>query len=458
MPSRQDGDFPSEIANVRPWARYDLLAPYPTSLARLALKYNGHCIKMEKPVKKKQNFHTALDAPPFNGLPLAHITDEVGTPYYIYNADYALSQLQRLKTAFGGAHIHYSLKANDNLMLLRILREAGAGFDIVSGGELYKALAAGAAPSDVVFAGVGKTDAEIAYGLEVGVGWFNVESAGELRRLERFAGEMGKLARAALRLKPDVRADTHHYIATGHASAKFGIPIGEVERILAEPGAFPNIRIEGLHTHIGSQLGSVERSAEAAQVAVSLAERFPQIRMINMGGGFPIAYEGEAVPSVEDFAAALAPVVAGYELLIEPGRYIIAEAGALIVTVIDLKAGPEGVIAICDGGMTELIRPALYGAVHPVALLAAREGKTRLTHVAGPICESADILHRGAMLPPLEVGDRLAVLCAGAYGATMGSHYNARPCPPEIIVRGEDWQMARRRESWEEMVMLERNL
>ncbi len=395
------------------------------------------------------------------------VADQVGTPTYIYSWDHAASNFQRLRTAFPRAEIHYSLKANANLALVRRLVAAGAGMDAVSGGEVFRALKAGAAPEHIVFAGVGKTEAELRYALEVGVGWINVESAGELYRLNELARITGKTPRVALRLNPDVRADTHKYIATGHAAAKFGLPMNEARLCLNTfvgnlavpvPPKLEFVRIEGLHLHIGSQLQTVERTAEAIQAVLPLFDDYPFLTTLDIGGGFPVAYQGEAVPPVEDFAHAITGALNGraIRLLLEPGRYIVAEAGALIVEVQYIKSSPDGVIVVTDGGMTELIRPALYGAIHEVLPLRQTENAMRLkSHIVGPVCESADILRADVSLPPLQPGDRLAIMHVGAYGAVMGSTYNARPRPPEVLVSGENWEVVRRRESWDDLIALE---
>ncbi len=393
-----------------------------------------------------------------DGVDLAHLASEVGTPCYVYSRDRLLENFQRVKSAFPQARIHYSLKANANLALIRLLVEAGAGLDAVSGGEIFRALRAGADPGSIVFAGVGKTEAELAYALETGVGWFNVESAMELARLARLAEKVGKRPRVALRINPDVQAATHAYIATGHAAAKFGIPLPEARELLAENVEAPTVSIEGIHLHIGSQLGDVEHTLGAMRAVLPLYDLFPQLHTLNLGGGFPVSYAGESVPAVEDFAAAVWPDLDSrrLNLLLEPGRYIVADAGILLVQVQVVKSTPDGIIVVTDGGMTELIRPALYGATHGVLPLSeATSTETIKTHIVGPVCESADVLRADALLPPLQVDDRLAVLHAGAYGAVMGSTYNARPRPPEILVEGAAWRVIRRRETWDDLIALE---
>lgn len=396
---------------------------------------------------------------------LETIAAAVGTPCYVYDLGRVLANLARLRGAFPAAEVHYSLKANANLGLIRALIEAGTGLDAVSGGEVFRAVRAGAAPSTIVFAGVGKTVAELDYALSLGVGWINIESGDEYDRLSHLAGVRGIRPRVALRLNPDIHADTHHHIDTGHAAAKFGIGIAEaraiLERYAANADASPLV-VAGLHVHIGSQIGNPARLAEAAQTALALFDTYPFLDTLNLGGGLPVPYDAP-VPPIEAFAAALAPVLRPAadgripHLLLEPGRYITADAGALIVEVQAIKQGTHGrSIAVTDGGMTELIRPALYGAKHPVVPVREQTSiaPTSFT-IAGPVCESADVLREAALMPPLRAGDRLAVLVAGAYAASMGSTYNARPRPPEVLVTGDGWRVARRRETWEDLIALE---
>lgn len=398
--------------------------------------------------------------------PLAQIAAEVGTPCYVYDLNRALENLQRLRTAFPQANIHYSLKANANLALVRALVESGVGLDAVSGGEIFRAIRAGADPAQIVFAGVGKTRAELEYALKARVGWINVESQGELRRVAEMSRLFKRRPQVALRLNPDVHADTHHYIDTGHAASKFGIPVAEAQSLLHDSQLNETLQIAGVHLHIGSQIGSPQRTVEALKQVLPLFKGFPSLKTLDLGGGFPVSYTGDSVPSVEDFAGAILPLLNGLaiQLLLEPGRYLIADAGVLLIEVQYLKpvlgSSELEVIAVTDGGMTELIRPALYGAYHGVLpMKLPPEGSPRIaTQVVGPVCESADVLNQRVMLPPLLEGEVLAVLHAGAYGAVMGSTYNARPRPPEVLVEGGNWRVVRRRESWSDLIELENGL
>jgi diaminopimelate decarboxylase len=396
-------------------------------------------------------------------IPLSVIAAEYGTPCYVYSLTTLLDNYHRLRRAFSklNASLHYSLKANANLTLIRALVQAGAGLDAVSGGEVFRALRAGADPSQIVFAGVGKTAAELDYALEQRVGCFNVESVGELERLNDLAKKRGVRARVALRVNPDVQAQTHKNIATGHAAAKFGIAEVDARAALSHPERYPALELSGVHVHIGSQLGAVEETAEAARHALRLIDEYPAITHLNMGGGFPVAYiETDHYPEVEQFAAALESVLIGRKnlhLSFEPGRYIVANVGALLMNVQYIKQVGATRIIITDAGMTELIRPMLYDAVHPILPLQEPNAASNRfpAQVVGPICESTDVMAEHIDLPELRPGDTLAVTMAGAYGAVMGSTYNARPRPPEIVVEGERVTLARRRETWDDLIALE---
>ncbi len=393
-----------------------------------------------------------------DGVPVNTIADAVGTPVYVYSTTRLIGNVSHLQHAFEplSPSIHFSIKANGNLALLRRLNSAGLGMDAVSAGEIYRALQAGVNPAHIVFAGVGKTRAEIAYALEVGIGWFNVESPAELRLLNTLAGSMGQMPTVALRLNPGIQAQTHHHIATGHFGAKFGMTPDVIRDLLARRAEFPHLYIAGLHIHIGSQLGDVRETVASVKTAQALADPYPDIRTLNIGGGFPVNYtESDEFPPLEAFVTALAPELNGWHLMIEPGRSIVADAGVLIVSVLYAKEQGDQRFVITDGSMTELIRPALYEAVHPVIPVHVSDKDTTLTIVAGPVCESSDVLHRGERLPPLHESDRLAVMVTGAYGMVMASNYNMRTRPPEVLVDDDSWHVIRRRETWQDLLRLE---
>lgn len=398
-----------------------------------------------------------------DSVPIAEIAATIGTPLYVYSLRRALDNLKRIRQAFANLkpHIHYSAKANANLALLRALVGAGAGIDAVSGGEIYRALRAGARPEDIVFAGVGKTVDELRFALEQSVGWFNVENVLECRLINDLAAELKcPPARVALRFNPDVTADTHPYIATGHSSAKFGLTAETITHLLSCQADYPHLRFEGIHVHIGSQLHDTDATTRAVQSALNLIATYSNIRTVNIGGGLPVAYKpDEAVPSFEDFARTLTPLLQRYDVLLEPGRSIVADAGILVIKVLYVKQQAGETFVITDGSMAELIRPALYQAHHEIIPVnaALRTQHSVLTHVVGPVCETADVLGRNVALPEVQPGDLLAILTAGAYGMVMASNYNARPRPPEVVVSedGQRWQVARQRETWQDLVRFE---
>lgn len=391
-----------------------------------------------------------------DALPVADIAARTGTPVYIYSLPRALANLRRIRAAFAwaDAHIHYSVKANASLTLLRALIRAGAGIDAVSQGEMQRALLAGASAGDIVFAGVGKTRAELTWALRQNVGWINVENVGELELLNQLAGS--GTTRIALRLNPQVRASTHHHIATGHGSAKFGLTAAVIRDILASQESFPTLDIAGLHLHIGSQLGDLQATQAAIQLALDLMEPYPALRSLNIGGGLPVAYSAEdKVPDVLSFAQALRPLLSGRPLLLEPGRAIVADAGILVTSVLYCKRQAGTRFIITDASMSELIRPALYQAQHAIVPLLRNDAVSKMpAQVVGPVCESADYLGHDVPLPPLQPGNLLAILDAGAYGMVMASNYNQRPRPPEVVVMpdGHSWRVARERETQQDLL------
>jgi len=394
-----------------------------------------------------------------DALPVRAIVEAVGTPVYIYSLKGALANLHRLQIAFAplGAHVHYSAKANGNLSVLRALIEAGAGIDCVSGGEIFRALQAGAGPAQIVLAGVGKTPEELRMAVEQGVGWVNVENFAECALLEHYAAALGRTQRVALRLNPDVSASTHRHIATGHGGAKFGLTAEVVRDLLDHQGDYPHLRFEGIHIHIGSQLGDTAATLQAVQEVLKIAREYPSIRTIDIGGGLPVAYQpGQTMPQPEVFAQALTPLLTGYDVILEPGRSIIASAGILVARVLYRKEQGGHTFVVLDAGMTELIRPALYEAHHEIVpLVQPADGAPRETvEVVGPVCETTDALAHARSLPPLAPGDAVAFLTAGAYGYVMASNYNARPRPAEVVVDpdGQTWRIARPRETWDDLI------
>ncbi|MDZ4768686.1 MAG: diaminopimelate decarboxylase [Chloroflexota bacterium] len=395
---------------------------------------------------------------------IADIIAHTGTPVYIYSLKRALANYETIRAAFAplDARIHYSAKANGNLALLRALVAAGAGIDTVSGGEIYRALHAGAAPGAIVFAGVGKTMAELFFAVDQNVGWFNIENVREAELLNSIASTARKRVRVAFRLNPNIQANTHKHIATGHGGAKFGLSADAIAGLFARQHELSALRFEGLHVHIGSQLHDIDATVQAVRAAVTLAKTQPTVNTIDIGGGFPVAYHDspddtpDPLPTPAQFAAALAPELAGYAVVLEPGRAIIADAGILVTRVQYLKQQGDTQLAIVDAGMTEIMRPALYEAYHAIVPLVEAplvDGSPPI-QIVGPVCETTDVLARDRHLPPLQPDDALAIMTAGAYGMVMASNYNTRPRPPEVVVAadGESWRVARRRETWDDLI------
>ncbi len=396
-------------------------------------------------------------------VPLRTIAEKVGTPYYVYSHATLLRQFRSYDSAFHGIPhlVAYAIKANSNLALLRLLANAGAGADIVSGGELYRALQAGIEPQRIVFAGVGKSDAEIRYALESKILMFNVESSAELRAIDRVAGGMKTRARVALRINPDIDPKTHPYISTGLKKSKFGI---SAERALEEfklATTLPHIEIVGVHKHIGSQLTQVSPFVDALKKILLLVEQLAgigvHIRYLNVGGGLGIIYQDETPPQPQDLAQAIAPLVKDLKciLIFEPGRSIAGNAGVLVTKVLYHKANPDKTFLIVDAAMNDLIRPSLYGAYHEI--MPVREGRDKLkkqvlADVVGPVCESGDFLAKDRMMPLADPGELLAVMSAGAYGFSMASNYNSRPRVAEVLVRDGEFHVIRAREEYADLV------
>ncbi|MDE2858522.1 MAG: diaminopimelate decarboxylase [Chloroflexota bacterium] len=394
-------------------------------------------------------------------LPVDAIARELETPVYMYSLKRIQENYRRMKAAFEsvGARIHYSAKANSNTAILRTLIDEGAGIDAVSGGEIFRALQAGAVAQDIVFAGVGKTVAEIASAVERGIGWFNVENELELQYLNEAASSIGgQKLQVALRFNPEVSADTHPHISTGHGGAKFGLTAGAVGDALEQPQRYPYLSICGVHVHIGSQLGDSAATLQALAKTKQLLGSYPEIHTINLGGGFPVAYrQDQALPSLEDLVSEIAPHLQGYQVLLEPGRAVVADAGILVATVLYVKEQAGKVFYIVDASMTELIRPALYGAHHEIVPLVQADAERVVAQVVGPVCESADVLATDREMALLQVGDRVAIMTAGAYGMAMASNYNSRARPAEVVVAvdGDSWSVSRRRETIRDLINCE---
>jgi diaminopimelate decarboxylase len=399
-----------------------------------------------------------------DGVSVAAIAESAGTPVYVYSAQAIRDAYRSIDDAFAGyPHaIHYALKANSTLAIARLLRGLGSGADANSGGEIRVAQRAGFEPARIVFTGVGKTREELHYAIEAGVGTINCESAGEIDRVAEIARGLGQTARVALRVNPDIDARSHPNISTGLKTNKFGVPIEDARTIYRDRRALPGVRFTGVHVHIGSQITSVEPLRRAAEslVAVALDLRADGVPLehVDLGGGLGVAYEGRPIVSAREYADAVIPILQriGLPVVLEPGRAVVAHAGALVARVVDTKAYPDARrFIVLDAGMTELLRPALYGSFHRIVPVAPRAGAEQPLDVVGPICESSDVFGRDRLLPPVEVGDLVAVLDVGAYGAAMASNYNRRLLAPEVLVDNGQWQIIRRRQTLDDVLALE---
>ena len=397
-----------------------------------------------------------------DGVALADIAAKNGTPCYVYSAATILANYRAYDDALRGAPhtICYAMKANGNLAILRLLAAAGAGFDIVSGGELYRVLKAGGDPAKIVFSGVGKTSEEIDSALAAGIFAFNCESEPELALVDALAHRRGIKARVALRVNPDVAADTHAHIATGSLGHKFGVDIGQAEAVYERARLYDNLLLEGVSCHIGSQVFDFDPMMKAADRVLELiaclrAKGF-DIRHADLGGGLGVAYKAdESAPPIGEFTAALRAKVAGKDLhlFLEPGRSIVANAGVLITRVLYRKKSGDKEFVVVDAAMNDLIRPALYDAHHEILPLRATSADCGLTaDVVGPVCESGDFLAQDRQMPEVFPGDLLAVCTTGAYGFAQASNYNARPRPVEVLIENGSWRVIRKRETFDDLI------
>jgi len=399
-----------------------------------------------------------------DGVPLSAIAEAEGTPVYVYSAAVLRERYRAIDHAFGDYphRLHYALKANSTLALARTLRELGSAADANSFWEIELARKAGFAPPDIVFTGVGKSPAELECAVPLGLKAINVESVGELARVEAIAARLKLIARVALRVNPDIDAKSHPHISTGLKINKFGLPLDDVRELFATIGTRPSLQLVAIHVHIGSQITTTEPLARSAALVRDLVgelrDRGIALEYVDLGGGLGISYDGGAVPSPADYAAALLNEVrsTGLPIVIEPGRAIVGPSAALLARVIDLKPrNADSDFAVLDAGMAELMRPALYGAYHSVEAVTPRPGQPRQYELVGPICESADVVARDRMLAPLTVGDLVAIRDAGAYGSAMASNYNRHPLPAEVLVDDGRWRVIRRRQTIDDMTLLE---
>jgi diaminopimelate decarboxylase len=412
---------------------------------------------------------------------VARIVAEVGTPAYLYSKGTFTDHLRKMQEAYRELEttICFSVKACSNIHILKLMAQQGSGFDIVSGGELYRALQAGADPAKIVYAGVGKTDEEIIQALQAGIGYFNIESEQELENLSRLvelhAGRPAAAVKAALRVNPDVDYKTHAYLTTGKKDTKFGVDIERAILVFEKHGSNRSVRLCAIHVHLGTGGKTIAPYVEAVEKILPVIDRLRakghEIDTLDLGGGYGADYETETVPSADEYAAGIVPLLKGknLKLILEPGKSICANAAILLTRVLYTKQGGSKRFVIVDAGMNDLIRPSLYGAFHFIwpAKTESRfvptarsqelhvEG-SEIVDIVGPICEGADFLAKDRSIPPVQRGDLMAVFTAGAYGFTMSSNYNSRPRAPEVLVDGSRFQIIRRRETYEDLTALER--
>ncbi|MFQ5841731.1 MAG: diaminopimelate decarboxylase [Thermodesulfobacteriota bacterium] len=393
-------------------------------------------------------------------VPIAAIADSVGTPFYLYSHKTLVRHFKAFDSAFEKVRhlVCYSVKANSNLALLRVFVNLGAGLDVVSGGELFRALKSGVDPKKVVFSGVGKTGEEIEYALNSGILMFNAESSQELARIDEIGGRLGTRAPVALRINPDVDPKTHPYVATGLRENKFGIDfnLSMAEYIFAK--GLPHVEIIGVDCHIGSQLIELEPFVEALrkvkELIHALGQRGIEIQYLDLGGGLGITYKDEVPPHPTEYARAIVEEASDldYTLIFEPGRVIVGNAGVLVSRVLYTKETGQKNFVIIDAGMNDLIRPSLYGSFQGILPVAKGDGEEIVADVVGPICESGDFIAKNRRMPKFNPGDLVAVMSAGAYGFSMSSNYNARPRVCEVLARGNRFHLIRERENYEDLI------
>jgi len=393
-------------------------------------------------------------------IKVSEIAKSVTTPFYLYSYKTLIDHYKKIKSAFKilDPLVCFSVKSNSNLAVLRALVRSGAGLDIVSGGELYRALLALCSPKKIVYAGVGKRPDEIEYAIRTGILFFNVESEDELDQIQKSARLLDKKVNAAIRVNPDVVPKTHRHIATGKGETKFGLDFETVHKIFNSQWRYPNVDIKGLHLHIGSQILDAKPFVDAIQKALEFIAEFKiPVTHLNIGGGLGIMYSIENPQTAKAFALKVIPMIkkSKLKLILEPGRFVSGNSGVLVTKVVYTKRTPRKKFVIVDSGMSDLIRPSLYEAYHkivPVKIEGDPSGTAEKVDVVGPICESGDFLGKDRLLPLVTKGDLLAVMGAGAYGFTMSSNYNSRPRASEVMVIGKSFRVVRKAETYEDLV------
>lgn len=408
---------------------------------------------------KYSNHNLELD-----GVRLDEIAEKYGTPYYVYSADQILKNYIEIEKSFKNRshQVCYAVKANSNIAVLRLLAQAGCGAEVVSGGELFRALEAGFSPEKIIFDGVGKTREEIDYALKKKILFFNVESDQELIMIDCVAKAQKKVACVSFRINPDVNPKTHPYIATGLRRSKFGISIKKAPELIRAAQSLKNILLVGLGCHIGSQITTLAPYTECVRKLVKLYEKAketnPEITHLNLGGGLGIVYKNEKIPSISSWINALTKEVTNEDLtiVVEPGRSIVGNSGALVTSVNYVKSGESDNYIITDAGMNDLLRPSLYEAYHSILPVKYKRYKKLKACVVGPVCETGDILAHSRRIQNFQQGDLMAIMSCGAYAASMGSQYNSRPKPPEILVKDGKHFLIRERETFEDLIARER--
>jgi diaminopimelate decarboxylase len=394
------------------------------------------------------------------GIPIQHIAEKVGTPFYLYSYNTLVRHFTVFDKAFGGIPhlICYSVKANSNLALLRIFVNLGGGVDVVSGGELYRAIKGKADPQKIVYSGVGKREDEIEYALKTGILMFNVESSQELQVINEVAGRLKKKAPISIRVNPDIDPKTHPYISTGLKKNKFGIDILRAPMAYRVASQLPNLEVVGIDCHLGSQIIESEPFMEALRKLKGLVENLRKegmkIRYLDLGGGLGITYEDEEPPHPIEYASNILEEIRGFDctLILEPGRVIVGNAGILVSKVLYTKENEEKRFVIVDAGMNDLVRPSYYGAYHQILPVKKEDREEIVADVVGPICESSDFLAKDRKIPKLNAGELIAMMSAGAYGFSMSTNYNSRPRVAEVLVRDHQMFLIRQRENYEDLI------
>jgi diaminopimelate decarboxylase len=407
------------------------------------------------------NFHLAGGELYCEKVPLSALAREFGTPAYVYSKASIINNIELLLGAFESLNVQicFSVKSNSNLSILRLMAQKGIGADIVSGGELFRALKAGILPKNIVYSGVGKTAGEIRYALKNGVGMFNVESEAELYSLSEIAKSQDTIAPVSLRINPDIDASTHHHTATGKKENKFGVPLQQALDVYKKANSLPHINPVGIAVHLGSPILSLDPYRQALNILGGLYTQLHSlginIHTIDIGGGFGIVYKDERPFTPIQFAGLLAPYAKKHtcSFIVEPGRFVVGNAGVLLTTVTYVKQTPNKLFYICDAGMNDLIRPPFYDAYHSIVPVEQPKNQPQvIADIVGPVCESSDFFAKDRAIDKLEQGSLIAIRSAGAYSFSMSSNYNSRPRPCEILVDGSGYSVIRRRETYEDLV------